>query len=247
MPRSLLEPRGLLSGRGSVSHILHSSERQDWRTPPWFLALVRASSPDGRIALDPATHWTNPAEADSFFSAPPIDMEQGPEGIWTKAPPRLVPGFRPGQGPALWLGPCGLAGSWTRVRDSLRFTNPPYGDHLDGEVDPAREVFRTNKETKVREVVGVGIGWAARIAQDTGSGITLVPNRTETQWWERLFYASHLIVFVKKRIPFVNADTGKVGASPNHGSTVFYRGTRPDLFARAFSPVGIVNPGGLCP
>ena len=224
MPGPLLEPRGLLSRCDRVTHALHSSERMDWRTPPWFLDLVRRSSPNGRIALDPATHWSNPTGADLIFS---------PVG--------------PGLMPAVWAGPCGLRGSWARGPDDLRFTNPPYGDHLSGEVDPDRILYRTDKVTRVRIPTGVGTGWAARIALDAGPGITLVPNRTETEWWGRLFHASHLILFPDRRIPFVDAQTGKVGESPNHGSTVFYRGTRPDLFAQAFAPIGILNPGGLCP
>jgi hypothetical protein len=224
---SLLVTGGLLPRGAGVTHALHSSERMDWRTPAWFLDLVRKCSPEGRIALDPATHWSNPTDAVIFY-APTTAESWGVD----------IPG---------WAGPCGLRGSWARASDRLRFTNPPYGEHLDGEIDPDRPVYRTNKETKVREIVGYGVGWAAKLAADTGAGVTLVPNRTETEWWERLFYGSHLVLFVKRRIPFVNPDTGKAGQSPNHGSTVFYRGDRPDLFARAFAGRGILNPGGLCP
>lgn len=46
-----------------TSHVLLSSERQDWRTPEWFLDLVRAVGP---IGLDPATSPDNPTGAREF-------------------------------------------------------------------------------------------------------------------------------------------------------------------------------------
>jgi len=48
--------------------VLLSSERQDWRTPEWFVDMSRAVSRDGVIALDPATSPANPTKALRFFA-----------------------------------------------------------------------------------------------------------------------------------------------------------------------------------
>ena len=44
---------------------MHSSERQDWRTPLWFLGLVRRVF-QGCIGLDPCTGLENPTRAAAF-------------------------------------------------------------------------------------------------------------------------------------------------------------------------------------
>lgn len=45
--------------------VLLSSERQDWRTPEWFLNLVRRVAP---IYLDPATTPDNPTRAQCIYT-----------------------------------------------------------------------------------------------------------------------------------------------------------------------------------
>jgi len=220
-------------------HVLLSSENQDWQTPEWFLELVRRVGP---IILDPATAADNPTKAKYFYS--PTGRGKGR------------------------LGSCGLAGTW--ARDGLAFINPRYGGHLSGDVDPAYEL---TKKCKVcggtgssqlwdkgeilpcdacggagRVITGYGRGWAARIAQDQGEWIALVPVRTETDWWRLLHSRCGYAVLWSspkhgRRINFVDPETGKEKKGSNLASTVFYHGQRPDKFLSVFAAHGRIIPG----
>lgn len=89
---------------------LMSSKRTTWRTPEWFLDLVRRVGP---IALDPATEPSNPARAKYWLYPGMVDSGLNAEI-------------------------CGLRAQWRSLlseRD-LVFINPPYGKHLGGEIDP---------------------------------------------------------------------------------------------------------------
>lgn len=202
-----------------TSHVLLSSERQDWRTPDWFLELVRAVAP---IGLDPATSMDNPTNARRYYAT---------------QPPGSALGFP-------WLGPDGLRATWPVLPpDEQEYTNPPYGPHLSGPIEPDYEI------RKKGVLVGVGRGWAEKIATSPNPGIALVPVRTETAWWRRLFYASDLVLFWSSeehggRISFVNPDTGKPQTGSNLASTVFYRGPLTSRFAQVFSPHGTLTRGG---
>lgn len=199
-----------------MTHALHSSEETGWQTPEDpILVRVRRVGP---IMCDPATSIANPVRARVFYA--PI-----PGG--TVTPP---PSF------GVWAGPCGLRGAWSL--DGLTWINPPYGAHLDGPVAPDREVVRKGV------VVGVGTGWAARIAAHPGERMALVPNRTETAWFETLHAASHVRAEILRRIPFVDPRTGKPGKQPNHGSVVWYHGPRVEAFVRAFVDIARILPGG---
>jgi hypothetical protein len=214
-----------------VSHVLLSSERQDWRTPEWFLELVRNVAP---IAMDPATTLANPTRARRFY-APGLDPLMPTFGCW---------------------GACGLAAEWLAMpTHGLTFVNPPYGAHLSGPVDPNAEIWRKDRRTGERKLVGVGTGWAQKIAQHHGETIALVPVRTETEWWRTLFAWADLALFWSSpehgcRISFVNPDTGKPQQGSNLASTVFYRA--PLLCASAglerfrgiFGPHGTLVHGG---
>lgn len=224
------------------AHVTLSSELHDWRTPPWFLDLVRGVGP---IVLDPATSPDNPTRADTFFAPGLTSASEGRH-----------------------LGECGLRGDWSRV--GLAFINPPYGRYLSGPVEP--DYVMTQKcpsclgdgfvapiahhdlwtpETRLchacgssgREVIGHGRGWAARIAQDRGEWITLVPVRTETDWWGTLLDASDRCLLWGskehgKRINFVDPRTGKEKKGSNLASCVFYRGPQVDLFCDVFGEHG---------
>jgi hypothetical protein len=202
-----------------TAHVLLSSERQDWRTPDWFLDYVRDVAP---IGLDPATSVGNTTFARRFYApAAPILPVYGD-----------------------WLGPDGLRAPWGVLPpNEQEYTNPPYGPHLSGPIEPEYPV------TKKGVIVGYGRGWAEKIATSPNPGITLVPVRTETAWWRRLFYASDLVLFWSSskhgcRISFVNPDTGKPQSGSNLASTVFYRGPLTERFARVFSPHGTLTRGG---
>jgi len=202
-------------------HALHSSERQDWQTPEDpILVRVRKVGP---IVCDPATSPSNPTRARSFYAPLPT---HGRTALGT---------------PGTWIATCGLRGAWPTT--GLTWINPPYGAHLDGAIEPDREIVRGG------EVVGVGTGWAARIALHPGERLCLVPNRTEVAWFETLHGASYVRAELRRRIPFVDARTGLPGKQPNHGSVLFYDpgprgldGVR--AFVSAFLDIARILPGG---
>jgi hypothetical protein len=216
---------------------LLSSARQDWRTPDWFLDLVRQVGP---IALDPATHYGNPTGADAFFAHLPPDEP-------VRSMIAAAENFR---------GGCGLSGSWWR--SGLAFVNPPYGAHLSGDVDPAYEHTKKHEACdgggctmcggRGRLVTGIGRGWARRIAADRGEWIALVPTRSDAQWWHDLHAACAWGVFWRSptygsRIQFVNPDTGRPKQGSTLASSVFYHGPNVARFLEIFGPHGRPFPG----
>lgn len=175
----------------------------------------------GPIEFDPATAPKNPTGARQFMS-----IERSAEG---------------------WIGQCGLTREWPL--SGLVFVNPPYGPHLSGPVEPNYLHFRKDKRTGERVIVGVGRGWARRIADHSGESISLVPVRTETVWWRTLFHASDLVLFWSSdeygaRIQFIDPDTGEVGDQSNLANTVFYKGPRTREFASVFGAHGTLVTGG---
>ena len=210
------------------------SGRMDWRTPEEYLDLVRAVGP---IALDPATHISNPTKAETFFA--PFD------------------GSLPEVGQI--LGSCGLRAAWPR--SGLAFINPPYGPHLSGPIEagyihtkrctahpPDQGYACTLCDHAGRVTTGIGRGWAERVAIEKGEWATLVPSRTDTVWWHRLAAVADLIHFwgsptLGRRIQFLLPDGSRPGGS-TLPSTTFYRGPRAARFAEVFGPHGIVVPGG---
>lgn len=207
-------------------HILLSSARQDWRSPGWFLDLVRRVGP---IEFDPCTELENPTGAEHHVAQ-----------VLEWHPPLAVPRV---------VGPCGLRSPWERR--GLAYINPPYGPQLSGPVQPDYPIWRTRKVGDVREVVGlvgVGRGWAARIAQETGECLVLVPVRTETAWWRLLHaWCDEALLWSSPehgpRIAFVDPDTGAEKGGSNLASTVFYRGPRRARFRAVFGPHGTLIPG----
>ncbi len=140
---------------------------------------------------------------------------------------------------AISEGSDGLEAEWAGVlasrkaarQSGLVFCNPRYGRYLSGSIEPDYE-----------HAGGRGRGWAEKIAQFAESGghvLSLVPTRTETRWWKRLFFASDLVC-LGPRIAFIDPATGKPGKSPNHASTFFYTGPNEREFISAFSPIGII-------
>ena len=90
----------------SARAAMHSSERHDWCTPPWFLRLVRQVAP---IAYDPATTEENPTGA----------------AAWS-----FPNGSRDALG-VVYLEE-GLGSEWMPMAEApgLVFCNPPYGRDL---------------------------------------------------------------------------------------------------------------------
>ena len=47
--------------------------------------------------------------------------------------------------------------------------------------------------------------WVEKFAEH-GNGIILVPERTSTEWWQKLSSRADMILFVNKKIPFVSGE-----------------------------------------
>ena len=111
---------------------------------------------------------------------------------------------------AYWLE-CddGLNRTWT----GLVYVNPPYGRPL--------------KQ------------WAERINDHAvnygGEVVTLVPNSTETRWYETLTANAQAECRIRGRLTFVGEKTGAF-----FGSVVVYHGHRVEMFEAAFAPLGRV-------
>jgi len=200
-----------------------------WRTPDWFLDLVRKVESDGtingRIYFDPCTTDDNPTDARIVYTQRLRTLAVEGESDLGE----VLPG-------------CGLDAAWPL--SGLGFINPPYGAHLSGEVDPQFEIWKQGA------ITGYGIGWAKKIAQHRGEHIALVPVRTETQWWQLMHKHSNAVCFWSSpvfgsRISFVDPASGDAVKGSNLASTVFYRGPNVARFARVFREHGTIVPGGL--
>jgi hypothetical protein len=208
-----------------TSHILLSSDSQDWQSPPFFLDLVREVSPSGAIDFDPATAATNPTKAAHFFA---------PDGSCA-----LVG----------WLGPCGLAGRWPS--SGFTFANPVYGAHLSGPISPGYPIKR--KGVIVGHGRGWGARIAAHRGETIAllpARTDAAWFRTVFAWADLvLFWSSpeH-----GARIAFVDPVTGKERSGSNLASMVCYRAsedwqrrwTGRDRFREVFGPHGTMSVGG---
>lgn len=181
-----------------------------WRTPGWFLDLVREVAP---IVLDPASAEDNPTGAAQFFT---------PEHN-------------------------GLALPWPAI--GLVFVNPPYGQHLSGDVEPYRLITKKDKKTGSVWIVGFGTGWAKRMASHTGEGLYLVPCRRETEWWRELndWCDWRCEWRSPKHGARINFEADPRDPPSKNGSTfastIFYRGPNVRRFIRTFETHGEIEPG----
>lgn len=118
---------------------------------------------------------------------------------------------------------CGLSMEWPELQPGTQnFSNPPYGPHLDGSIDSDCEHWRDG------ELVGVGRGWAEKIVQSDQMSTVLVPVRSETVWWKKLWKWSDIALLWSSeeygsRISFVLPETGEEKRGSNLASTVFFR------------------------
>lgn len=214
---------------------LFSTAFQGWRTPEWFLDLVREVAP---IAYDPATTASNVTGARAWSFQRPGDRDGG-----------LLEGRTTARGrPQAWGG--GLQQDWRKLAGptGLVFCNPPYGRQLAGNIDVQKTIY-----DRKGKLIGQGTGWAQKMAQHGGNGLYLVPARTETTWWRALRAWSQLTLFWSSpeygsRIRFWDMDGKPVGTAP-FPSCVFYRGAESCVaFARVFGPhgtLGASDPGVL--
>ena len=196
---------------------LLSSARQDWRTPEWFLDLVRQVGP---ITLDPATHYGNPTGADAFFAHLPPDEP-------VRSMIAAAENFR---------GECGLSGSW--ARDGLAFVNPPYGAHLSGNVDPSYEIKRGGRGRGWARRIAADRGeWIALVP--TRSDAQWWHDLHAACVWG-VFWRSPTR---GARIQFVDPDTNKPRGGSTLASSVFYHGPNVARFLEIFGPHGRPFPG----
>lgn len=213
-------------------HVMLSSNRFGWETPAWFLDLVRQVGP---IGFDPCTTPDNPTGARHFISQTIEELEGDDDERH------------------LYSTGCGLLDTWPALkRGDVAFANPPYGPHLSGDVDAHAEHWRGG------ELIGMGAGWAKKIASYYASPcLVLVPVRTETVWWRTLWEWCDVACLWSSRehgsrINFVNASTGEIVRGSNLASTVFFRGggplqtsatnARADRFCEVFADHGTIIP-----
>lgn len=205
---------------------LISSKDMTHGTPEYFLDLVRQV---GEIVYDPATSEDNRTGAESWSYQ---DDEFNGHTMLAYDDSNI----RQSGG--------GLVHVWPET--GLVFANPPYGRHLDGALDPHKDIIkkiRKNKRIVGKRLAGRGTGWSRKMAGHKGEGLYLVPARTETAWFRRLFGWCDMRLdwssdTLGSRIKFV----GNTEGAP-FPSTVFYRGPRAALFGRVFRPHGELLPG----
>jgi hypothetical protein len=104
---------------------------------------------------------------------------------------------------------------WTQ-NHGLAFVNPPYGRALPGWIDKCIEEARLGAEI-----------------------ILLVPARTDTKWFQRVYPRADVTLLWSGRIKFIDAATGRQGDAAAFPSAVFYFGTRVGSFERAFTGRGL--------
>jgi hypothetical protein len=196
-----------------TSSILLSSKNMAWQTPNWFLDIVRLV---GDIWFDPCTTDKNPVAANVFCTT----TNSGLSIDWKELYVRY------------------LADHSITTNNLLGFANPPYGRFLSGPIRPYKQV-----KDRSGAILGIGTGWAEKIATSPCPMLSLVPTRTETAWWRRLFYSSDAVClwsspYFGSRIQFLDPVTGKPKTGSTIASTVFYSGPNVDTFKSVFGAHG---------
>lgn len=126
-----------------------------------------------------------------------------------------------------WWGPEGYDWPW-RYHRSV-FANPEYGKNL------ARFAEHWVRNALVEKAEHSAMEHA----------IALVPARTETKWWRRMYRASDAVCLwgsetLGSRISFVDPETGKPVKGNDSASSLFYVGDDAEKFAHVFGLHGIV-------
>lgn len=113
----------------------------------------------------------------------------------------------------------GLSQNWPEGR---YWMNPPYAQPLMG---------------KFAEKYALHM--ARGVQADTSSGIVLVNNATETNWFQQIAGVSSAVCFPKGRIKFID-QAGNASGAPLQGQAILYSGNHPDFFAEVFQEFGAV-------
>lgn len=218
----------------------HKAKRNNWQTPEHVLERVRLLSPDGNIALDPATARDNPTRAGSYFALAACPRCKGSgekEGDAVELDGELVEGVcqrcegsgdqAPGEGMrdrllgvngGEWLGTNGLTRDWRKtVGDGLVFCNPPYG------------------------AAAGGNDWFGKLGQEGRKGCRMVAflgvSRTEQGYLIRMLREASLVCFVRGRVAFRNPDTGEHVGGNCYASWALGFNIEPWRFRHAFEPL----------
>lgn len=217
-----------MSDFGYLTNPTHDPNwRSDWQTPPDIKRLIAKTL--GPIYLDPATAPGNPMFALRFYS------RQRPDPTVSKLVRTVYQGSE-----GTWLGPCGLSGEWPE--EGLTYVNSPWGPHMSGKVDPTYQIKRKGR------LIGVGRGWAARIAQHRGETLVCCSGRIDAQWFRTLHeWCDWRLDWQSKelgsRVQYIQASTGKPAGGNNSPTTFFYRGPRWRAFCDGWGPHGLLVPG----
>lgn len=196
------------------AHVYLSSAFHGWRTPPFFLELVRQVGP---IALDPCTTRDNPTGAARIYVAPASPFDSSPCGLSSP----------------WWAG--GLVYANPRYGRYLRGPVRPRAPVLKT-VDGVKrlEGFGTGWVAKMCEHRGEGL-YLVPSRTDTTWWRELY---AWCDWLVQWSSAEH-----GSRIHFIDPATGEQVKGSNLPSSVFYRGPRAQAFCEAFAPHGTLHPG----
>ncbi|MBI3947272.1 MAG: hypothetical protein HY321_15210 [Armatimonadetes bacterium] len=187
------------------------------RHKPELLELLRAEAADAPGASTSAPFWAQ-SESTQWYT-PPATLAAVVEVLGAID---LDPAADPGRHvPA--------AVHFTAEDDGLRqvwhgrvFLNPPYD----------------RQGTHERFVDKALVEWrAGRLAE----AILLLRAGTDTIWFHNMAQAAAAVCLVAGRLAFVpGPGASEKGNRNTQGSVLFYLGSRPDVFARVFAPLGLV-------
>ena len=121
----------------------------------------------------------------------------------------------PGNGKASWIpaSECITEHSLAQQWDGFIWMNPPFG---------GRNGLRP---------------WLNKFFSH-GNGIALVPDRTSAPWWQEYVHKSSLILFVSKKIKFIDQH-GNEGRSPAQGTVLLAVGNRASVALLTASGKGL--------
>jgi hypothetical protein len=216
----------------TVLNAMFSSERMDWNTPQ---VIVDGLNAMGGVALDPCSNANSivGARVEWKLSEEALRLESELERV--KEYYKGFPNFRNPKLNAIEkakkaLAECladpaqtdnGLRDPWDEgciytdynnvPRYGLVYVNPPYGSALSD--------------------------WSQKIAAEANAGleiVALVPSRTDTEWFHRMWGSARCTLLWRGRLKFLGADNYAV-----FPSALFYFGKREEVFIKAFADKGI--------
>lgn len=204
-----------------------------WCTPSEALAPVKAYGP---IGLDPCTEADNPAGAATFFTEDDDGLVQDWRGhglVFVNPPYSTLD-------PLPELPPNSTAAEKRKHEDARRKAKREYMAEL-------RAKGEALFGLEPRQVTSLIVLWAVKIHEAVRSGaelIALLPcgARFGTEYWQDRILVPELraVCFVRGRIPFIDATTGKPGSGGNNYDSMFYGfNVNASRFCSAFQSMGV--------